>query len=316
MATICANCGREFKDPVVRFCSNCGAPISKSDSRTSEPTRSDPKVVSRESPSSNSSALQKLMVAALASGVLAIILLFVYYNRPNLCDSIFEQTAPKLGTTLEVLKTKGEVVIGRDKIQDLAESSQKIGIVCKTCCIAQQSGKINAEQFQACLDRTRRYEAEIVETANTVNQASLARSQGDKQLAEQKTSQAIVDAAVAITTASIGAATVITERQTVSGSIRTDSDRQFFKFTAIGGKTRVIFRKRFWGYVKVMDRDEVTIANQDADADNTATLAVDCTPGALYYIEVGPYLHHGVALLGAPPPTTGRFELLVRQEDT
>jgi hypothetical protein len=297
----------------MRFCGNCGAPISRSDSGASEPTRPHPKVISQESPSSG--ALQKLIVAALASGVLAIIFLYVHNTTsPNLCDSIFEQTAPKLGTTLALLKSKGEIVIGRDKIQDLAESSQKIGIVCKTCCIAQQSGKINAEQFEACLDGTKRYEAEVVQTANTVDQAALARSHGDSQLAEQKTAQAIADAAVAITTASISASKVITEGETVSGSIRTDSDQRFFKFTAIGGKTRVIFRKRFSGYVKVKDRDEVTIANQDADAENTATLAVDCAPGALYYIEVGPYHSDSVKLLGPAEPTTGGFELLVRQE--
>jgi hypothetical protein len=312
MATACTNCGREFQHPGMRFCGNCGAPVSRSDSGASEPTRPDSKVISQESPSSG--ALQKLIVATLASGMLAIIFLFVRsITRRYPCDSIFEQTAPKLGTTLALLKSKGEIVIGRDKIQDLAESSQKIGIICKTCCIAQQSGKINAEQFEACLDGTRRYEAEVVQTADTVDQAALARSHGDSQLAEQKATQAIADATVAITTASISASKVITEGETVNGSIRTESDRRFFKFTAIGGKTRVIFRKPFSGYVKVMDRDEVTIANQDAAAGDTVTLAVDTTPGALYYIEVG-YTFMGVALSGPAIPTTGGFELLVRQE--
>ncbi len=258
---------------------------------------------------------QKLILSTAVIGALVVVTLFVYLTRPNPCDSIFEQTAPRLGATLQFLKTNGEVVIGRDKIQDLAESSQKIGIVCKTCCIAQQSGKINAEQFEACLDRTKRYEAEIVQTADTVDQVSHARSHGDSQLAEQKTTQAIADAGVAIATASISAATVINEGETVSGSITTDQDQRFFKFNAIGGRTRVIFRKRFWGYVKVMDRDEITVASQDAEAEETASLAVDCTRGALYYIEVGPHPHpeQGV-ILGQVPPNTGRFELLVRQE--
>src|SRR6266849_1795980 len=93
---------------------------------------------------------QRFLVVAII-GLSLIVAYFVYSTRPGPCDGIFEQTAPKLDTTVRFLKANGEVVIGRAKVQELAEDAQKVGLLCKTCCIAQQSGKINAEQFQTCL---------------------------------------------------------------------------------------------------------------------------------------------------------------------
>jgi hypothetical protein len=132
---------------------------------------------------------------AVAFGVLAVIALFIYFyfkNQPTgPCDSIFEQTAPKLAITLQHLKTNGGMVIGSQQVQDVAESAQRMGILCKTCCIAQVNGKINAEQYLACLNTTKDYETRIVQVASSVDQASIAKSRGDAQLAQQKTAQAI-----------------------------------------------------------------------------------------------------------------------------
>ena len=110
-------------------------------------------------------------LAKAAAGVLTIVGLFVYFMRPGPCDSIYEQTTLRLDTTLHFLNTNGEMVIGRDKIQDLAESSQRMGILCKTCCIAQQRGKINAAQFQDCLNTTKGYETQVLQVASSVEAA-------------------------------------------------------------------------------------------------------------------------------------------------
>ena len=126
-----------------------------------------------------------------------IVGLFVYFTRPGPCDSIFEQTAPRLDTTLHFLKTNGEMVIGREKIQDLAESSQRMGILCKTCCVAQQSGKINASQFQDCLNTTKSYETQVLKVASSVDAANAARQKGQDQAASEKTEQATVAASAA-----------------------------------------------------------------------------------------------------------------------
>jgi hypothetical protein len=127
---------------------------------------------------------------ASAFGVIGIIALFIYLNRPGPCDSIFEQTAPKIDTTIQFLKTNGQMVIGGDKVQELAESSQRVGILCKTCCIAQQSGKISAAQFQDCLNTTKSYETQVLQIASSVDSANSARQKGQGQLVSEKTQQA------------------------------------------------------------------------------------------------------------------------------
>jgi hypothetical protein len=125
-----------------------------------------------------------------AVGLMAVAALFIYVTRPGPCESIFEQTAPKLHTTINFLKTNGEMVIGRDKVQELAGSSQRIGILCKTCCIAQQSGKISAAQFQDCLNTTKSYETQVLQVASSVDAANSAKQKGQVELVNEKTRQA------------------------------------------------------------------------------------------------------------------------------
>jgi hypothetical protein len=99
-----------------------------------------------------------------------------------------------------ISQTHGQLVIGSEKVQELTESSQRVGILCKTCCIANQSGKINAEQFQVCLDTTKQYQTHVVKVADSIDQASAAKARGDTQTADQKASQAIADATAVTTT--------------------------------------------------------------------------------------------------------------------
>jgi hypothetical protein len=139
---------------------------------------------------------QRLIVVPLI-GLSLIVAYFVYSIRPGPCDGIFEQTAPKLDTTVRFLKANGEVVIGREKVQELAEGAQKVGLLCKTCCIAQQSGKINAEQFQTCLNGAKSYETQVIQVANTIDEAQSARQRGDDRLANEKMKQAKLAAGAA-----------------------------------------------------------------------------------------------------------------------
>jgi len=176
---LCARCGQKVANLRDRFWRRCVAmqiPFP--------PT-------SGGSPCSNArGAARQPLMFAVAFGVLAVVALFIYFTRPGPCDSIFEQTAPKLAITLQHLKTNGGMVIGSDKVQDLAESSQRIGILCKTCCIAEQSGRIDAGQFQECMNTTRSFETKVVEVASNVDAAISARQQGHLQLVSEKTQQA------------------------------------------------------------------------------------------------------------------------------
>ena len=184
---VCIQCGKELANPQARFCGKCGA----SQTRTRPVANTGPRT-----PSGNVRN-RRLLVVTAACGVIAIIALFIYVTRPGPCDSIFEQTAPKLDATLHFLKTNGEMVIGSNKIQELAESSQRIGILCKTCCIAQQSGRINAGQFQDCLNTTRSYETQVLQVASNVDAANSARQKGQVELVSEKTQQATLAASAA-----------------------------------------------------------------------------------------------------------------------
>ena len=70
-----------------------------------------------------------------------VIIYFAYQGvGRSKCDSIFEQTTDRLGGNLEVIKIKGELVLGRERVQELTEGSQKVALHLKTCCIALQAG--------------------------------------------------------------------------------------------------------------------------------------------------------------------------------
>ena len=203
MALVCPHCGHDINNPAARFCGSCGKPVPLTGSPASDAShhaapldRGTAAVRDQKSGAS----FRNLMVGVVVIGVLAIIGLFVYANRPAPCDSIFEQTVPRLSSSVQFIKAHGDLVIGSEKVQELTESSQRVGILCKTCCIANQSGKINADQFQACLETTRQYQNQVLQVADTIDQAAAAKSRGDTQTADQKTSQAIADTATIRTT--------------------------------------------------------------------------------------------------------------------
>ena len=105
---------------------------------------------------------------------------------------------------------------------------------------------------------------------------------------------------------SISGAKLIAEGETIGGSLATLDERRFFKFVAVGSKTRVIFRKRHDGILKILDRNEAEVVRGNADGDNAVTLLFHSTPNALYYVEVE------VTYIYANIP--GDFEVVERQE--
>jgi zinc-ribbon domain len=204
MAIVCTHCGRDINNPEARFCGACGTSIPAADlgapreqNHRSAPAQRGATAVRNQK---SGASFQHLVIGAIVVGVLGIIGLFVYSNRPAPCDSIFQQTVPKLSSSVQFIKTHGELVIGSEKVQELSENSQRVGILCKTCCIANQNGKINAEQFQTCLDTTKQYQTQVLQVADTIGQASAAKARGDTQAADQKASQAIADATAVTST--------------------------------------------------------------------------------------------------------------------
>ena len=127
-------------------------------------------------------------------GTVAVLVLvvgwFLYDRMRPECDGIFEQTTPKLGAKLDLIKTKGEILIGREKVQELAESSQKVALHLKTCCIAQRRAGMSVDQFQGCISGAKDYETKITQVTDMINEAQAAKEQGKIELAEQKAAQA------------------------------------------------------------------------------------------------------------------------------
>jgi hypothetical protein len=145
------------------------------------------------------SQLPLIIIAATA--VLLVVIYFVYQGSGrSKCDSIFEQTTDRLRGNLEFIKIKGELVLGREKVQDLTDGSQKVALHLKTCCIAQQSGNLNADQFQACLSGAKDYETKVIQVVTNIKEATTAEEQQKPELARQKTEQAKQAASEAINT--------------------------------------------------------------------------------------------------------------------
>jgi hypothetical protein len=136
-----------------------------------------------------------------ATAVVLIIIYFVYQSFVHSkCDSIFEQTADRLRGNLEFIKIKGELVLGREKVQELSEGPQKVALHLKTCCIAQQADAMNAEQFQVCVNGAKDYEMKIGQVATNIKEVKAAEEEQKPELARQKTEQAKKAAAEAIRT--------------------------------------------------------------------------------------------------------------------
>ena len=93
--------------------------------------------------------------------------------RPqSTCEGIIEQTAPHLEANLEIIRSKGALAVGQEKIQELTESAQKVGLHLKTCCSVLQGGKLNPAQFQQCVDGATGYERQVARVAEQVNESS------------------------------------------------------------------------------------------------------------------------------------------------
>jgi hypothetical protein len=130
----------------------------------------------------------QLPLIIVAATVLLLTLFWLVYRTVghSKCDSIFEQTADKVRANLEFIKVKGELALGREKVQDLTEASQKVALHLKSCCIAQEARVLNAEQFQVCMSGAKDYETQIIQVATNIKEANAAEEQQRPELAKQK----------------------------------------------------------------------------------------------------------------------------------
>lgn len=119
------------------------------------------------------------------AGAMALVLL-----RPgSACQGVFEQTAPRLEANIELIKNKGGFAISQEKVQELSDGAQKVGLHLKTCCSVLEGGKLNPDQFQQCVARASAYEKQVADVAQQVETAAAAKQQGETAIVQQQASQ-------------------------------------------------------------------------------------------------------------------------------
>lgn len=133
------------------------------------------------------------MKKSLITFSIVIIVLVIGYFAYNLlktaispCESIFQQTSLKLGSKLDIIKAKGDVFIGEEKIQDLTERSQVTALNLKTCCIVLEGGKLNSDQFLKCKDNAEKFDAQVEKVATGIDEAREAKQEGNTNLVSEK----------------------------------------------------------------------------------------------------------------------------------
>ncbi|HVH93080.1 MAG TPA: hypothetical protein VM783_17080, partial [Candidatus Acidoferrum sp.] len=70
----------------------------------------------------------------------------------------------------------------------------------KTCCIAQRTGALNADQFQVCMNGAKDYETKVVQVVTNIKEANAAEEQKKPELAKERAEQARQAASEAIKT--------------------------------------------------------------------------------------------------------------------
>lgn len=135
---------------------------------------------------------KQTVIIVVAATVLSLAGIYYGYQwiTRNDCNNIFEQTTDRLQGSFTVIENKGEIALGREKVQELAEGAQKVALHLKTCCMTLQNKLIDAQQFQSCMAGANDYENRLNTVASMIREANTAQIQGNSQLAEQKVEQA------------------------------------------------------------------------------------------------------------------------------
>ena len=158
-----------------------------------------------------------LLLGAVIIGIAIVAGLIVLRPRSG-CDGIFEQTAPRLEANLEIIRSKGMLAVGQEKIQELTESAQKVGLHLKTCCSVLAGGKLNPSQFQQCIDKAAGYEQQVAKVAQQVNAAENTAT-ADSQPVSSQVRTAIASAISEATRGAENLARQVTQLQPASAAV-------------------------------------------------------------------------------------------------
>lgn len=274
---------------------------------------------------------------AMLAAVAALVLL-----RPGAssCQGVFEQTAPRLEANIELIKNKGGFAVSQEKVQELTEGAQKVGLHLKTCCSVLEGGKLNPDQFQQCVVRASEYDRKIAETARQVDAAATAQAQGETATVQQQRTQieqklqsaasevsalgqqvaqlSPLPAAQAATPGRSGtegepndtkaSAAELAINTPTAGEISSTEDSDNFAVTSgAERRDRVILRLQnrsdtLRPYLKLFGADKAAITEAySATAGADTELVFTAEPGRRYYVEVNPYGTSGQYTLSVLP---------------
>lgn len=131
--------------------------------------------------------MKKPVIAIVAALVVIVIgFLVVPYVFSSPCEKIFEQTSLTLGTKLDPITAEGEVLIGREKLQNLSERSEMMAMTLKTCCIAHHQGKLSNDEFMSCNQSFKNFETDLTKAVTSLDEAAKAKQEGKVDVVNKK----------------------------------------------------------------------------------------------------------------------------------
>lgn len=127
-----------------------------------------------------------VIAVVVALVVIVIVFLVLPYLSSSPCEKIFEQTSLTLGTKLDPITAKGEVLIGREKLQNLSDRSEMMAMTLKTCCIAHHEGKLSNDEFLSCNQSFKDVETDLAKAVTSLDEAAKAKQEGKVDVVNKK----------------------------------------------------------------------------------------------------------------------------------
>lgn len=130
--------------------------------------------------------MKKVIAVVAALVVIVIVFLAFPYAFSSPCEKIFEQTSLTLGTKLDPISAKGEVLIGREKLQNLSDRSEMMAMTLKTCCIAHHEGRLSNDEFLSCNQSFKNLETDLAKAVSSLDEAAKAKQEGKVDVVNKK----------------------------------------------------------------------------------------------------------------------------------
>ena len=148
----------------------------------------------------------KLASAAIIAVVIVILAILIYdRSRPD-CDGLYEQTTARFSVHMKIINNnQGDLVIGREKVQELSDGALQEAEHLKFCCIEQHVGALGGGALERCAagasaGGAKEFENIIEQVAIIIRDAQAASKIGNAEVADRKAAEAkkLADAAIRI----------------------------------------------------------------------------------------------------------------------